>query len=351
MIRLLFIVFKRLSHVHGAAFFRLGVLTLVILAYSSSGFMYFELAGRPDLTWGDSIWWSMVTVTTVGYGDLFPQTVGGRYLVGFPTMLFGISILGYLLSTVATYLIEARAKEVRGMGEVISDNHILVIHFPSLNRVGAVIEELRNDPKSRRTPIVLLDEQLEELPQALKMQSVQFIRGNPSKVAVLERANYETASHAIILAKNPMDPTSDNHTLAAVLTLEQLRPEIISVAECIDPEQIDLLYRAGCDSVLCINKLSTNLLVQEALDPGVQGVLGEITSHTVGQQMYIVEIEELRTWRYSDVVTHLQAQGVLPMGLARGKHVELNPTGDDPVEFGDRVVCIALHRPDPIRIS
>lgn len=348
MIRLLFEILKRVKASHGTQLFRLGILTLAILVFSSSGFMFFEIDDRPNLTWGDSVWWAVVTMTTVGYGDLFPQTVGGRYLIGFPTMLFGISILGYLLSVVASYLIEARAKELKGMGETLLKDHILVVHYPGFNRTRSVIQELRNDPKTRDIPIVLVDNELQELPNRLSQMQVRFIRGNPSKADTLDRAGFRKASHAIVLARDPSDSTSDHHALAVVLTLEKLHADIITTAECVDPEHIELFERAGCDNVVCLAQMSTNMIVQEALDPGVQGVIREITSNIYGQQLYVVEIEQMKTWRWSEVLGHFSSQPTMPIGLQRGAKVMLNPAVEDEVRSGDRLVCIGPIRPEPL---
>ncbi|MFN3199435.1 MAG: potassium channel family protein [Bradymonadia bacterium] len=351
MIRLLVHFFRRIRKSHGTQLFRLGILTLAILAFSSSGFMYFEINDRPNLTWGDSVWWAVVTMTTVGYGDLFPQTIGGRYLIGFPTMLFGISILGYLLSVVASYLIEARAKELKGMGESLMKDHILVVHYPGFNRTRSVIQELRNDPKTKTTPIVLVDDQLQELPNALAQMKVRFIRGNPSKAETLDRAGFRQATHAIVLARDPSDSTSDHHALAVVLTLEKLHAEIISTAECVDPEHIELFERAGCDNVVCLAQMSTNMIVQEALDPGVQGVIREITSNIYGQQLYVVPIKRLPSWRWSAVTEHFMSQPTMPVGIQRGAMVLLNPAPDAEVQTDDRLVCIGPERPEALEIG
>jgi voltage-gated potassium channel len=61
-------------------------------------------AGEFDSVW-DGIWWAIVTVTTVGYGDLYPVTVQGR-LIGIFVMLLGIGFLSVLTATVATQFIK-----------------------------------------------------------------------------------------------------------------------------------------------------------------------------------------------------------------------------------------------------
>jgi len=348
VIRLLSIFFRTLKKRHGEELFRLPILVLAITAFSSSGFLYFELGNKPDLTWVDAIWWSVVTMTTVGYGDLFPETFGGRYLIGFPTMLFGISILGYLLSVVATYLIEARAKELRGMGDAIASDHILLVHFPGLSRLRAVVAELRNDPKSSKRAIVLVDEALEELPEALQTRNVRYIRGDPTKEETLERANFREATNAIVLALDPLDAHSDHQSLAVALTLEKLHPEIVTTCECVDPERVALFERAGVDGVVCLADIGSNIIVQEALDPGVHGVLHEITSNTFGQQVYLVDVGTLSKATFGGVLEVCATRDVMAIGLQRDDGVMINPGSEAPVRDGDRVVCIAGRRPDPI---
>src|SRR6202044_4118684 len=53
----------------------------------------------------DALWWAVVTVTTVGYGDRFPVTEGGR-AVAVVLMLVGIGLIGVLTATVASVFIK-----------------------------------------------------------------------------------------------------------------------------------------------------------------------------------------------------------------------------------------------------
>jgi voltage-gated potassium channel len=59
---------------------------------------------------GESLWWAIVTVTTVGYGGNYPVTTGGR-CVAVVLMLVGIGLIGSLSATVANYFVKEKADE------------------------------------------------------------------------------------------------------------------------------------------------------------------------------------------------------------------------------------------------
>ncbi|HLZ18455.1 MAG TPA: potassium channel family protein, partial [Smithellaceae bacterium] len=104
---------------------RIIALIIAVLLYGMTGFLYFELPGNPELTWLDGLWYTVVTMTTVGYGDFFPKSAGGRFLVGWPVMIFGIGLLGYVLSVVATTLITVKNKEIKGMSSFKLQDHLV----------------------------------------------------------------------------------------------------------------------------------------------------------------------------------------------------------------------------------
>lgn len=60
-------------------------------------------------TFGDALWWAMATITTIGYGDLYPVSTTGR-LIAVGLMLCGIALLGIVTAAVATWLIDRVAE-------------------------------------------------------------------------------------------------------------------------------------------------------------------------------------------------------------------------------------------------
>lgn len=62
---------------------------------------------------GDALWWSLVTTTTVGYGDLSPESFAGRVIAGV-LMVVGIGTIGMITGTIATYFIDDRSGQHAG---------------------------------------------------------------------------------------------------------------------------------------------------------------------------------------------------------------------------------------------
>lgn len=82
--------------------------TGVIVFSSALGFHYFEMDLNPNVHgFWDSFWWAMTTVATVGYGDIYPITTGGR-IVAILLMLTGIGTLGLYTAAIAAYVLKQK---------------------------------------------------------------------------------------------------------------------------------------------------------------------------------------------------------------------------------------------------
>lgn len=316
-----------------------------VLLYGAVGFWYFEReSGAPTLS--DGLWYSLVTMSTVGYGDFFPKTPLGRFAVGVPLMFVGIGILGYLLSVVSSALVFSQSQKRKGMGVMNLKNHLIVINVPSVGKVEQVIRELRRDPTiGSDREVVIIAEDLEELPQVFYGHDVHYVRGNPTRDDTLARAGIDFADYVVILCRDPKDSGSDNLNLAIALAIETRAAKVISAVECIDPGMVELFRRAKCDRIVCLSKFESRFISHELLNPGAQELIEELLSSATGQQLYLTIIPtEVVISYYRDLRERChQAKHVL-IGLRRGGEQIFNPADDFPVVGGDAAITIGKRR-------
>jgi voltage-gated potassium channel len=81
-------------------------------------------------TFGDALWWAVATATTVGYGDVVPETTGGR-LVGTVLMLSGVGFIPVITSVVVSILVSQRTREARE--QEMADLHLILDRLDAID--------------------------------------------------------------------------------------------------------------------------------------------------------------------------------------------------------------------------
>ena len=269
----------------------LAVSFLVIMG--GLGFSLFEFQTGSWLTrFGTGIWWSLVTLTTVGYGDVVPVTFGGR-LVGVGLMLGGVLSLSLLTATVASVFVERKFRRERGLEAIKTTNHILILgwHYDGEILLDQLLRRLTSP-----LPVVLVNrlpaEQLEALKERFAPSDLQYLWGDPSREEILEKANVRFALKAMILAERQEGETAeqvDQRTLLTALTLKSMHAKIRVLAELLRPENRAHLERAGVDEVLIRGQYDSSLMAGALASPGLFHILGTLLVGG-GQDLWPVEV-------------------------------------------------------------
>jgi voltage-gated potassium channel len=201
----------------------------------------------------DAVYFALVTSSTVGYGDITPQT-GTARLFGLSALLVGTASFAVALGVLLTPAIEARL--TKALGRMTSseldrlDNHVLVLGY------GELTEPLLQELGGRRYLVVTNDA---DRARELADHDIDVFTGDPGDEATLERVRLADA-RAVIVATN--DDAAD---ALAILTVRQLHPDVRIVAAVTNRENEEKFRRAGADTVVSPASIGGRLLVRSAL--------------------------------------------------------------------------------------
>ena len=91
------------------------IITFILIFFSAIGIYYLEREAQPEVFTSvfESLWWAISTLTTVGYGDIYPVTAGGKIFTYF-ILIIGIAIIAIPAGLISSAMVEIRREDHHG---------------------------------------------------------------------------------------------------------------------------------------------------------------------------------------------------------------------------------------------
>jgi voltage-gated potassium channel len=199
-------------------FLTLLVIFSFMVFFASTALYIFEGTGEnPKLeNFFDAIYWAVITITTVGYGDISPQTDEGQFIT-MVLIIGGIGIISFMTSIMTTAMTQKlhEAKSQYVVGEVGKlKEYILLCGYGKMGKVLA--HELRDDQRN-----ILIVDQDEDAVEEAKLEKFLALKADASDMDILKELECDSkVKYAVILSND------DTFNLSATLSLRALDNDI-----------------------------------------------------------------------------------------------------------------------------
>ena len=255
---------------------KLGVLFLLIsvIVFGSASFNFFE--GEAVGIW-EALYWVIVTITTVGYGDVFPKTPGGK--VTFVLVaLGGMGTIAYVVEQLVAITAKSQLDRLFGFGRVKMKNHTIIVGWNA--KTEEAIKELENEDED----FLVVGSGNEMNAAELDTLKIPHITGDPTKNDTLNRCKVQDAKTIIIPIEN------DSDTIMIALAARKLNRDLTIVATCETREHVDMMKEAGIDHIISYAEISGRLLAHAVMEPVVVNFIMDATTSVEGFDLKQVRI-------------------------------------------------------------
>ena len=298
----------------------------MVIAVGASGMVLLE-----GLGWLDAVYYTVVTVATVGYGDIAPRTPPGR-LFAMGLILAGYVVLAYAFTAITSFVVEGQLSQILRRRKMVQEigkltGHHIVCGAGETGRF--ICEELIKTGQ----PFVVVDQDADH---------IGHLSGNPLHILGDATSDENLIQAGVVRARGLVTtlPT-DKDNLFVVLTARDLNPTLRIISKGVGHEIGHKLKKAGADEVVQSNFIGALRMASQLIRPAVATFLDLM----LREKDRTIRIEEVTISESS----HLSrkpvgssripdAQGALVMAIRRGEAYDFTPGPEALVQPGDTLI-------------
>ncbi len=306
------------------------VLLALVLTTGTLGYMIIE--GWKFL---EALYMTVITITTVGYGEIRPLSENGRVFSIF-LIFMGIGIIAYFMGMVAQAMVEFQLRDILGRRKLDRQIRKLKGHYIicGYGRIGRIIA---HELKANEIPVLVIDKD-EGLREILEAEGIPFLKGDATSEEILIQAGIEKARGLVAVV------SSDSDNLFIILTARGLNPDLFILSRADEEQTQKKLMRAGANRVVLPYLIGGHKMAQTIIRPAVDDFL----ELTVQDESIELQLEQLRVTEKSRLngVTLLdsgirQEMNVIIVAIRKADGTMLfNPSSSAKIEAGDTLIAL-----------
>lgn len=318
---------------------RIGALFVLVFFATVTALYYLEQSAPEGKlqSFADALWFGVVTMSTVGYGDLYPMTGAGRLVTGV-FILFTLTTIGFLLTAISEAVLEVKRMEDHGLIGTHMTGHTVVCGWSLLAR--AAVE----DVLAAGRKVALLCERQEDIALAREhgtKDQLYVTFGEASQELLRGRLNAAEAVSFIIAFSD------DVQNVIASLNARAVNPRGRVVVALQREELRQTLIAGGVTYVASANEMSGRLLASATFEPEVARLVEDMTSGARGdydlQQYCAGPLGNATVIEIREKLHEVEGPLLIAVAVKNGEQYEIrpHPPQDLRVSPADTLIMIA----------
>ncbi len=308
--------------------FLASIIVVTLALISATAFYLVErnawASSGEELTFAKALYWSIITMATVGYGDIVPRTSAGRLVAAF-TSIFGIAAYSLLVAIVAEQFLSHMVKKTLGLAWL---KNIDIVVIGDGEECAETIAELKRNMPGKK--IAWITSQQPKI-----TVNVDYAVGSLVDSETLRRGGVEKSKYVVICHHD------DSQSIHIALLAKKLNPKARIIVLAHSSKTVEILEAAGVQYIVPTT-IMARVLASMVFEPNVAVLVSDLTT-----AKGISDLVELETNKYiglnfkEALLKAKEEEGVLLVGVVkRDGRIIVNPPLDYRIGEGEKLLAI-----------